>query len=140
MTAYGQLKAQNLFMAQAQRFGAQSADGDADMTRLLAEAIAFVEAPARGLAQPLALRGTPFQQRVWQALRAIPPGETVSYTELARRLGLPHGARAVASACASNRIAVAVPCHRVVRADGELGGYRWGLARKQALLQREARG
>jgi AraC family transcriptional regulator, regulatory protein of adaptative response / methylated-DNA-[protein]-cysteine methyltransferase len=88
------------------------------------------------LEQPL---GTPFQQLVWAALRQIPPGQTVSYTELAQRIGQPSAVRAVASACAANPLAVAVPCHRVVRSDGGLSGYRWGVARKERLLAREAR-
>jgi AraC family transcriptional regulator of adaptative response/methylated-DNA-[protein]-cysteine methyltransferase len=85
------------------------------------------------------MRGTAFQQRVWLALRDIPAGETASYTEIARRLGVPKSVRAVAGACAANKIAVAIPCHRVVRSDGALSGYRWGIARKRALLEREAR-
>jgi len=84
------------------------------------------------------VRGTAFQQRVWQALREIPAGETVSYAELAERVGAPNGARAVAGACAANAIAVAIPCHRVVRNDGSISGYRWGVERKAALLEREA--
>lgn len=87
---------------------------------------------------PLAPRGTAFQQRVWDALREIPAGETVSYTEIARRIGAPQSVRAVAGACAANTLAVAIPCHRVIRADGGLAGYRWGVARKRALLDREA--
>lgn len=87
---------------------------------------------------PLDVDGTPFQQSVWAALRQIPPGHTVSYSELAQRLGQPRAVRAVAGACAANALAVAIPCHRVVRRDGKLSGYRWGLARKQALLAREA--
>jgi AraC family transcriptional regulator of adaptative response/methylated-DNA-[protein]-cysteine methyltransferase len=83
------------------------------------------------------VRGTAFQQRVWQALREIPCGATVSYAELAARVGVPDGARAVAGACAANPVAVAIPCHRVVRHDGALSGYRWGVERKQALLERE---
>jgi AraC family transcriptional regulator of adaptative response/methylated-DNA-[protein]-cysteine methyltransferase len=85
------------------------------------------------------MRGTAFQQRVWTALLAIPPGQTVSYAELARRIGMPQAARAVARACASNAIAVAIPCHRVIRQDGSVSGYRWGAERKRALLAREAR-
>ena len=84
------------------------------------------------------VRGTAFQQRVWQALLAVPSGETVSYTEIARRIGAPASVRAVAQACAANSLAVAIPCHRVVRTDGELSGYRWGVERKRALLHREA--
>lgn len=110
---------------------------DADFARVVAQVVGFVEAPRIGLALPLDLRGTAFQQRVWAALRAIPPGQTLSYTELARRIGAPAAVRAVASACAANTLAVAVPCHRVVRTDGSLSGYRWGVARKRALLDRE---
>ena len=84
------------------------------------------------------MQGTAFQQRVWQALRAIPSGTTASYAEIAERIGAPQAVRAVAQACASNTIAVAIPCHRVVRQDGALAGYRWGVERKQALLEREA--
>lgn len=113
--------------------------GDPEFEALVARAVALVEAPgAGGEALPLDIRGTAFQQRVWQALREIPAGTTTTYTELARRLGLPQAVRAVARACASNAIAVAIPCHRVVRQDGGLAGYRWGLARKQALIAREA--
>jgi AraC family transcriptional regulator of adaptative response/methylated-DNA-[protein]-cysteine methyltransferase len=84
------------------------------------------------------VRGTVFQQRVWQALREVPAGSTLSYAELARRIGMPRSARAVAGACAANRLAVAIPCHRIVRSDGGLSGYRWGVERKRALLEREA--
>lgn len=112
--------------------------GDAGFERLVAKVVGFVEAPALGLALPLDVRGTAFQQRVWQALRRIPAGKTVSYGELARRIGAPQAARAVASACAANALAVAIPCHRVVRNDGGLSGYRWGVERKRALLKREA--
>jgi AraC family transcriptional regulator of adaptative response/methylated-DNA-[protein]-cysteine methyltransferase len=104
----------------------------------LAEIIASIEMPARIIALPLDLRGTEFQCRVWQAVRGIPAGSTVSYGELAQRIDASHSARAVARACAANVLAVAVPCHRVIRADGALGGYRWGKARKEALLAREA--
>ena len=90
-----------------------------------------------GLDLPLDVRGTAFQQRVWQALREIPAGETVSYTELAKRIGSPKSFRAVAQACGANPLAVAIPCHRVVRNDGALSGYRWGVERKRALLERE---
>ena len=111
--------------------------GDGAFERWIAVVIGFVEAPAKGLDLPLDLRGTPFQQRVWQALRAIPAGSTVSYGEIAARIGQPTAARAVAQACAANGLAVAIPCHRVVRGDGGLSGYRWGIARKRALLTRE---
>jgi AraC family transcriptional regulator of adaptative response/methylated-DNA-[protein]-cysteine methyltransferase len=105
---------------------------------LVARVVGFVDAPALGLDLPLDVRGTAFQQRVWQALRAIPAGETVSYTEVARRIGAPRAVRAVAGACAANNIAVAIPCHRVVRTDGSLSGYAWGIERKRALIEREA--
>jgi AraC family transcriptional regulator of adaptative response/methylated-DNA-[protein]-cysteine methyltransferase len=111
--------------------------GDAAFEELVARAVALVEDPATGSDLPLDLRGTAFQQRVWQALRAIPAGSTTTYTELAERLGMPRAVRAVASACAANRVAVAIPCHRVVRRDGDLAGYRWGIERKQALIARE---
>ena len=109
-----------------------------DYEQTVAKVIGMVEAPALGLDLPLDVRGTAFQQRVWQALREIPAGSTVSYAELARRIGLPTGARAVAGACAANALAIAIPCHRVVRNDGALSGYRWGVERKQQLLEREA--
>jgi AraC family transcriptional regulator of adaptative response/methylated-DNA-[protein]-cysteine methyltransferase len=112
--------------------------GDAGFEDLVARVVGFVEAPALGLDLPLDLRGTAFQQRVWQALREIPPGRTASYADIARRIGAPKSVRAVAQACAANRIAVAIPCHRVVRHDGALSGYRWGVERKRALLTREA--
>jgi AraC family transcriptional regulator of adaptative response/methylated-DNA-[protein]-cysteine methyltransferase len=113
--------------------------GDADAERLLAQVAGFVEAPQLGLDLPLDLRGTAFQQRVWQALRAIPAGSTLSYAELAERIGAPKAVRAVAGACAANSLAVAIPCHRVLRSDGGLSGYRWGVERKRALLAREGR-
>ena len=113
---------------------------DARLERCLAQVVALVETPSLGLDLPLDVRGTAFQQRVWQALRAIPAGSTVSYTELAARIGAPRAVRAVAHACASNAVAVAIPCHRVVRSDGDLAGYRWGLERKRALLEKEAAG
>jgi AraC family transcriptional regulator of adaptative response/methylated-DNA-[protein]-cysteine methyltransferase len=111
---------------------------DADFERLVAQVVGFVEAPGLGLALPLDVRGTVFQQRVWQALREIPSGATASYAEVARRIGAPKSVRAVARACSANALAVAIPCHRVVRADGGLSGYRWGVERKRALLDREA--
>ena len=113
---------------------------DADFAHTVAQVVGFVETPALGLDLPLDIRGTAFQQRVWQALREVPAGETVSYTALAQRLGVPRAVRAVASACAANTLAVAVPCHRVVRQDGSLSGYRWGVERKRALIEREAAG
>lgn len=111
---------------------------DATFKELVARVISFVEAPAPGLDLPLDIRGTAFRQRVWQALRAIPSGAQVSYGEIARRIGAPKAARAVAGACAANLLAVAVPCHRVVRNDGDPAGYRWGVARKAELLRRES--
>ncbi len=113
--------------------------GDAGFEELVAKVVGLVEAPGLGLDLPLDVRGTAFQQRVWQALREIPAGSTVSYTELAGRIGSPKSVRAVAHACAVNALAVAIPCHRVVRNDGGLSGYAWGVERKRALLQREAR-
>lgn len=116
---------------------AELVGGDREFERWVAQVVGCVEAPRIGLDLPLDLRGTAFQRRVWQALRRIPVGQTVSYAALARRIGSPRAARAVAQACASNPVAVAVPCHRVVRTDGSLSGYRWGVARKRALLDRE---
>lgn len=113
--------------------------GDPRFERLVARVIGFVEAPATGLDLPLDVRGTAFQHRVWRALRGLPAGTTASYRELAKRIGAPSAVRAVAQACAANPIAVAIPCHRVVRTDGALSGYRWGVERKRALLAREAR-
>ncbi len=111
--------------------------GDAEFEELVAKVVGFVEAPRLGLDLPLDMRGTAFQRRVWQALRKIPAGKTVSYAELARRIGSPKSVRAVGRACGANSLAVAIPCHRVVRTDGSLSGYRWGVERKQALLERE---
>ena len=112
--------------------------GNAGFDRLAAKVVDLVEAPSRCFDVPLDVAGTDFQRRVWQALREIPPGATASYAEVARRIGAPTAARAVARACASNMLAVAIPCHRVVRADGALSGYRWGVERKRRLLDREA--
>lgn len=111
--------------------------GDISFEAWVARVVGFVEAPGTGLDLPLDIRGTAFQQRVWQALRAIPAGKTASYTEIANALGASKSVRAVARACAANPLAVAIPCHRVVRTDGSLSGYRWGVARKRALLERE---
>lgn len=111
---------------------------DRDYEAMAARVIGFVEAPELGLELPLDVRGTAFQQRVWQALRQIHVGATVSYAEIALRIGLPKAVRAVASACAANNLAVAIPCHRVVRNDGSLSGYAWGVERKRTLLDREA--
>ena len=113
--------------------------GDEAFEQLVAKVVGFVDAPARGLDLPLDIRGTAFQRRVWDAIRDIPAGSTASYAEIARRIGVPKAVRSVAQACASNALAVAIPCHRVVRTDGSVSGYRWGVARKRALLAREAR-
>jgi AraC family transcriptional regulator of adaptative response/methylated-DNA-[protein]-cysteine methyltransferase len=112
--------------------------GDADYEKLVARVVGFVETPQIGLDLPLDVRGTAFQQRVWRALGEIPPGQTMSYAQIARVIGAPKAVRAVARACASNSIAVAIPCHRVVRNDGSLSGYAWGVERKRALNEREA--
>jgi AraC family transcriptional regulator, regulatory protein of adaptative response / methylated-DNA-[protein]-cysteine methyltransferase len=117
---------------------AQLIGGDKNFEQLVAKVVGLVEAPARGLDLPLDVRGTAFQQRVWQKLREIPAGSTASYTEIARRIKQPKAVRAVAAACAANANAVAIPCHRVVRNDGALAGYRWGVERKRSLLAREA--
>ncbi|MBV8392835.1 MAG: bifunctional DNA-binding transcriptional regulator/O6-methylguanine-DNA methyltransferase Ada [Alphaproteobacteria bacterium] len=111
--------------------------GDGDYERVVAEVVGFIETPAIGLGLPLDVRGTAFQQRVWQVLRKIPLGKTASYADVARAIGTPEAVRAVAGACAANAIAVAIPCHRVVRTDGSLSGYAWGIDRKRALIERE---
>lgn len=118
--------------AQAELVGA-----DAGFERIVAQVVGLVEAPGLGLDLPLDVRGTAFQQRVWQALRGIPAGSTASYRDIAERIGSPKAVRAVAGACAANDLAIAIPCHRVVRTNGELSGYRWGVARKKILLERE---
>lgn len=117
---------------------AELVGADEAFEQWVAVVVGFVEAPGAGLDLPLDIRGTAFQQLVWQALRAVPPGQRVSYAELAARIGAPKAARAVAGACAANTLAVAIPCHRVVRNDGALAGYRWGVERKRALLEGEA--
>ena len=115
------------------------AGGISGFEKLVARVVGFVETPRVGLDLPLDIRGTAFQERVWQALRQVPPGHTVSYAEIARRIGKPKAVRAVAQACGANGIAVAIPCHRVVRNDGALSGYRWGVERKRSLLEKEGR-
>ena len=117
---------------------AQLIGGDQDFDRLVAKVVGFVEAPALGLDLPLDVRGTAFQQRVWQVLREIPASSTASYSDIANRIGAPKAVRGVAQTCTANAIAVAIPCHRVVRNDGALSGYHWGVERKRALLKREA--
>ena len=111
--------------------------GSTDFEGLVAQVVGLIEQPNIGIDLPLDVRGTAFQQRVWQALRDIPPGQTASYAQIAERIGSPKSVRAVAGACAANTLAVAIPCHRVVRSDGALSGYRWGVERKRALLLRE---
>lgn len=111
---------------------------DKDFEELVAKVVGFVEAPAVGLDLPLDIRGTAFQQRVWKALQDIPAGVTASYTEIGNRIGSPKSVRAIAQACGANALAVAIPCHRVIRNDGSLSGYRWGVERKRMLLEREA--
>jgi len=127
-----------LARAFAGRFPRAAVDAaDDSLGQWLSAAVAFVERPAAPLRLPLDIHGTAFQQRVWRALQSVPPGETVSYGALARKLGQPDAARAVARACATNPVALAIPCHRVVATDGASRGYRWGVARKRALLERE---
>lgn len=122
--------------------GASLADGDASLDAVASRVVDYIASPANGLAllmdMPLDMRGTEFQQNVWRALQAIPAGSTESYAGIANRMGMPNAARAVASACAANPLAIVVPCHRAVRSDGQLSGYRWGVERKRALLDREA--
>src|SRR3984957_3320535 len=112
--------------------------GDAEFERMVAEVVGLVEAPGQRLDLPLDIRGTAFQQRVWAALSAIPSGKTATYAEIARAIGQPKAVRAVAQACGANPLAIAIPCHRVVRSDGDLSGYRWGVERKRKLIDREA--
>lgn len=111
--------------------------GDAAFEQLVAKVIGLIEVPNLGIDLPLDVRGTAFQQRVWQALRQIPAGQTASYAQVAEAIGSPRSVRAVAGACAANTLAIAIPCHRVVRSDGGISGYRWGVARKRELLLRE---
>ena len=110
---------------------------DESLADTVSQVARFIEQPQRGLDLPLDIQGTAFQRRVWQALREIPLGETVTYKQISERIGRPTATRAVASACGANKLAVIIPCHRVLRSDGGLGGYRWGLERKKALLERE---
>ncbi|HGY5109252.1 bifunctional DNA-binding transcriptional regulator/O6-methylguanine-DNA methyltransferase Ada [Citrobacter sp. Cb080] len=119
---------------------AQDVPADTDFQQRVREVIAAINARDAPLSLPLDIRGTAFQQQVWQALRAIPCGETMSYQQLASAIGKPKAVRAVASACGANKLAIVIPCHRVIRGDGALSGYRWGIARKAQLLQRETTG
>lgn len=116
---------------------AQLVGGDAEFEKSVAQIVGWLENPSRDLGLPLDIHGTAFQTRVWQALREIPVGSTATYSEIAQKIGAPKSVRAVAGACAANTLAVAIPCHRVVRTDGSLSGYRWGVERKEALLQKE---
>lgn len=118
--------------------GAALTGGNADAVGLAESVIEYIESPARGLDVTMDMRGSEFQLEVWRALRNIPAGRTTTYTDLANRIGRPNAVRAVAAACSANPLAVVVPCHRVVRRDGELAGYRWGIERKRALLDRES--
>jgi AraC family transcriptional regulator of adaptative response/methylated-DNA-[protein]-cysteine methyltransferase len=122
---------------QARFSQAELSGADPDVEQLIAQVADFIENPALALDLPLDVRGTAFQQRVWQALREVPAGTTISYSKMAQRIGAPKAVRAVAGACAANTLAVAIPCHRVVRTDGSLSGYRWGIERKAELLRRE---
>jgi AraC family transcriptional regulator of adaptative response/methylated-DNA-[protein]-cysteine methyltransferase len=123
----------------ARRFpNAELEEGGAELDPVTAQVVAFIESPASELDLPLDIRGTAFQRSVWGVLRKIPAGTTATYAEVARRIGRPRAVRAVAQACAANSLAVVVPCHRVVRSDGALSGYRWGVERKRTLLDREA--
>ena len=123
---------------QTRFFKAQLQESDPTFSDWIAQVIYFIETPDRGLNLPLDIQGTAFQQRVWQALQTIPAGTTVSYTDVAKQIDQPTAVRAVATACAANTLAVAIPCHRVVRSNGDLSGYRWGIERKRALLDRES--
>lgn len=128
----------DLIHALERRFSnAELVGDDENFTRVVSTVVAFVEAPRNGLDLPLDIRGTAFQERVWLALRNIPAGRTMTYTQLAAAIGQPTAVRAVASACAANEIAMAIPCHRIIRASGALSGYRWGVERKSHILQRE---
>ena len=112
--------------------------GDQEFEQVIAQVISYIEEPGQGFSLPLDIRGTSFQQRVWQELREIPPGQTRNYTDIGKNIGAPKAVRAVASACAANALAVVIPCHRVVRSDGSLSGYRWGVERKRTLIELEA--
>ena len=117
---------------------AQLQGDDAGFNLWIAQVVSMIDEPGTALSLPLDIRGTAFQERVWRALMQIPPGATATYTEIAAQIGKPTSVRAVANACGANKIAVAIPCHRVVRSDGSISGYRWGVDRKRALLLKEA--
>ena len=117
---------------------AQLSGDDPIFEQWVAQVVGCVEDPTLGLNLPLDVRGTAFQQRVWRALRELDPGTTASYAEIAERIGAPKAVRAVAQACGANQLAIAIPCHRVIRRDGDISGYRWGVERKRELLQRES--
>ena len=138
--ALGDSSGELLQQFQTQFCKATLLEGGKNLETHVQSVVEFVEAPSTGLALPLDVRGTAFQVTVWEALQETHPGQTVTYSQLARRINKPNGARAVASACAKNRIALAIPCHRVVRTDNSPSGYRWGLQRKQAMLKREGIG
>lgn len=116
---------------------AQLVAADRDQERIASEVISLIEDPYIQPTLPLDIHGTPFQLQVWRALQNIPPGKTVSYNEIAQQIDSPRAVRAVANACAANKLAVIIPCHRVIRSDGSLGGYRWGMERKQKMLEIE---
>lgn len=120
-----------------ERFSDAEIDESKQFSRWVSEVVSFIDAPGERLSLPLDIQGTAFQRRVWEMLCKVPRGTTTTYAEIATRIGKPNAARAVAGACAANRIAVAIPCHRVIRGDGKIGGYRWGAARKEALLAKE---
>jgi AraC family transcriptional regulator of adaptative response/methylated-DNA-[protein]-cysteine methyltransferase len=127
-----------LQMFQEQFPNAELVGGENDFDAWVARVVAYIDAPGSELNLPLDIRGTAFQQRVWKALGKIPMGQTASYADIAKAIGAPASMRAVAQACGANKLAVVIPCHRVVRSDGGLSGYRWGVERKQALLDRES--
>jgi AraC family transcriptional regulator of adaptative response/methylated-DNA-[protein]-cysteine methyltransferase len=128
----------DLTKALQHRFPQAEPIDDRIFNQWLSQIAEFVEAPAIGLELPLDIRGSAFQQKVWQALRELPAGRTASYKQIAQGIGAPTAARAVAGACAANTLALAIPCHRAVRSNGDLSGYRWGVARKAELLRRES--
>lgn len=131
----------SLLLALRQRFPQDElVEGEGDFLVQLSLVASFIEQPRLERKFGIDVQGTDFQRQVWQALRDIPPGSTVSYAQIARRIGRPRSVRAVAGACAANKIAVAIPCHRVLRSDGDISGYRWGVERKRKLLEREAPG